>query len=533
LARHRTSSLGPVLLGALVLLSLLAAGCGADSSKPAPLRPPRGNLVSIIEDEALLQADPTAALATFRRLGAQVVRFFVPWNSLAPNSLALRPPSGFDGGNPASYPPSAWTLDDEIVRDAHAAGLELDLTMGAPVPRWAEGPGAPPAAFVDWEPSAPLFGQFVHALGVRYSGHYTPSGASSPLPRINFWSIWNEPNYGPYISPQAIDHSTVEVAPRLYRGLVDAAWSALRATGHGSDTILIGETAPRGLVGGPFPGDFSGMVPLRFIRALYCVNGTYQPLRGAAALARGCPATAAGSTRFRSANPALFDATGFADHPYPQGSMPPNVRVTGIPGSSQYADLASLPQLERTLDQVFSAYGDRRHLPIWNTEFGYHTDPPERYEPSPTRAAAYLNWSEYISWRDPRVRSYDQYLLRDATGDRFATGLELSDGHRLATYYAYRMPLFLPTTTQRPGGHLLVWGCVRPVRYTHGPQFAQLQFISGALDRSQTLRTVRIPDRAGYFELYLRFPTSGRLRIAWRYPNGSTIFSRTVHVTAL
>ena len=153
--------------------------------------------------------------------------------------------------------------------------MPLDLTIGGPVPTWAQARGAPGNRFESWMPSAAEFGAFVRAVATRYSGHYTPPGAPAALPRISFWSIWNEPNYGVDLSPQAIDQSRVEVSPRLYRGLVDAAWSAFAATGHRGDTILIGETAPRGITTGNSPGNFSGMVPLRFIRALYCVDTSF------------------------------------------------------------------------------------------------------------------------------------------------------------------------------------------------------------------------------------------------------------------
>src|SRR5207248_2268860 len=105
-------------------------------------------------------------------------------------------------------------------------------------------------------------------------------------------------------------------------------WKALHATGHGGDTILIGETAPRGITVGDAPGHFQGMVPLRFIRALYCVDANLRPLAGAAARSRGCPLDAAASKQFAAEHPALFQATGFADHPYPQGGIPPNVQTT-------------------------------------------------------------------------------------------------------------------------------------------------------------------------------------------------------------
>ena len=89
---------------------------------------------------------------------------------------------------------------------------------------------------------------------------YTPVGTSAPLPRVGFWSVWNEPNVGSSsLSPQTVNG--VEVGPRLYRGLLDAAWSALQATGHGGDTILIGELASTGHAN---PGSTLGMEPPPF-----------------------------------------------------------------------------------------------------------------------------------------------------------------------------------------------------------------------------------------------------------------------------
>src|ERR1700727_2468012 len=65
-------------------------------------------------------------------------------------------------------------------------------------PRWADGKN-PPKAYrqsrnAGWRPNAKLYGQFVRAVADRYDGHFRPSGASSPLPAVAFWSLWNEPN---------------------------------------------------------------------------------------------------------------------------------------------------------------------------------------------------------------------------------------------------------------------------------------------------------------------------------------------------
>ena len=521
----------------LLLLPALTAlcGCGGQSGGAAPRAAPRsGNtkLESIFEAEVQLHADPDATLAQLRRLGVDRVRVYVAWYRIAPLPTSGRPPH-FTAADPGAYPPAGWAIYDQIVKAAQQRGVKPYFTLGGPPPLWAAGPGAPPGrSYPQWRPSASAYGAFVRAIATRYSGHYTPPGQSKPLPRVAFWSVWNEPNYGPGLAPQAIDQSTVEVAPALYRGLLDAAWTALHATGHGNDTFLIGETAPRGLTTGNNPGSFSGMVPLRFLRALYCVDSGFHQLRGNAATLRGCPAGEADSRSFTRLHPALFAASGFAAHLYPQG-LAPNVVIAQEP---DYADLATLPHLEQTLDRLQRTYGSTRSLPIWNTEFGYQTDPPEKIAHSidPQTAARYLNWSEYISWRDPRMRSYDQYQLTDPPNANalggFATGLEFKDGAAKDTLRAYRMPLFLPVTSASRGRSLEVWGCVRPApdaaRQTGVRQRARIELATAPGGPFKTIRTVDLLDPHGYFDVTVNFPASGTVRLAWAEPSGRTLHSR-------
>ncbi|HTX46160.1 MAG TPA: hypothetical protein VMD48_07780 [Solirubrobacteraceae bacterium] len=514
------------MIGALML-----AGCGGSSSPQLPHR--SAPLVSIFEAGPQLLADPAGTLDTLRSLGVDIVKVFVPWNGIAPDPDATTEPVGFDGSDPAAYPAANWAPYDAIVRDASARGINVDLTLSEPPPLWARGAGAPRGAGPQWEPSETLFGQFVTAVGTRYGGHYTPAGASSPLPRVRMWSIWNEPNYGPDLKPQAIDHWQIPVSPALYRGLVNAAWSALHATGHGHDTILIGELAPRGIP------QADGMVPLRFVRAMYCLGPTLEPLRGAAAVARACPPTAAGSARFKTENPALFEASGFSDHPYPQGEVPPNFVTTGEADYKDYADFASLPKLIATLDRAQQVYGSSKRFSIWSTEFGYNTNPPRAEEASPAVASGLLNWSEYLTWLNPRIRSYDQYQLVDpptSPDSQFDTGLEFSSGKPKAVYAAFRMPIWLPHTGFSPGAAIEVWGCVRPARFagldTHAVQYARIEFARGTSTRFTTLTTIKLTNPYGYFDVAEKFPGSGRVRLAWAYPHGAQIFSRVVSVSA-
>ncbi|MGI8863208.1 MAG: hypothetical protein ACR2JH_02215 [Solirubrobacteraceae bacterium] len=531
----------------VVAVTLLAAGgltaCGSSNkasvSSVVAAALARPGPESILQAEPELHAAPRRTLDVLRALGVNRARVYVPWAAIAPDPRSSRRPARFQGAVPGAYPSANWSPYDRIVRGAHADGIGLDFTLSGPAPRWATGPGFPGGPYPGaWEPSASDFGAFVEAVGTRYSGRFRPAGTSTALPAVRFWAIWNEPNYGPDLAPQARDMSRLETSPRLYRGLLDAAWSALARSGHGRDTIVFGELAPRGITTGDNPGSFSGMVPLRFVRALYCVDSSLRPLQGPAASARGCPADRGGSHDFPGRHPALFRASGMSLHPYPQGNLAPDV-VT--PYEPDYADLAALPTVERTLDGLQSVYGSATRLPIYSTEFGYQTNPPEEIATAvtPAVAAAQLNHAEYLSWLDPRVRSYDQYQLVDPPGANrlggFATGLRFAGGSPKATFAAFRLPIYLPLTRAERGRELEVWGCVRPApdaaRSTGRPQTVQVELATRAGARYRVITTVTVANPHGYFDVPVKFPSSGVARLRWAYPNGIAVFSRPVSIT--
>ncbi|HWF26212.1 MAG TPA: hypothetical protein VG275_12230, partial [Solirubrobacteraceae bacterium] len=306
--------------------------------------------ITLMQDDSHVLTDPNGTLNIFRSLGVTDVRIFMGWGSIAPSPNSRRRPR-FSANSPSGYPAANWAPYDAAVRAAAARGMGVNLVLAGPAPLWATkrippGPGVTARTAHDYEPSAADFGAFVAAVGKRYSGGYTPSGSTTPLPRVKFWAIWDEPNYGFQLAPQAV-HG-VEVAPMLYRSLLNHAWTSLRATGHGHDTILIGDTAPRGANN---PGVANGLVPLRFLRALYCVNSRFRQLRGSAAAGRGCPTTAGASRRFRGQNPGLFQATGFAAHLYTSGQVSSPVQRDPR-GEPDYAGIVDLPNLVRTLDHL-------------------------------------------------------------------------------------------------------------------------------------------------------------------------------------
>ena len=52
-----------------------------------------------------------------------------------------------------------------------------------------------------------------------------------------------------------------------------------------------------------------------------------------------------------------------------------------------------------------------------------------------------MNQSDWIAWRDPRVRAVAQYkLVDDASPSSFQSGLRFADGRAKPAYAAYRLP---------------------------------------------------------------------------------------------
>lgn len=493
----------------------------------APAALASSNQEAIIQDDAMMKADPAGTLAIFKSLGVTRVRVGVGWNSLAPSPNSKKAPRNFKGGSPTSYPAAGWGIYDAIVRDAKADGIQIYFLLTGGAPRWANGSGMPSGTHSQWKPNAVQFGAFAKAVGTRYNGRYKPKGQKSALPRVNFWAIWNEPNYGFDLAPQTTGSGSIETGAALYRGLLAHAWGGLAQSGHkpGKDTILIGELAPRGVDGNI--GSFQGVKPLRFLRALYCLDSRYNELRGSAASARGCPTTASGSRSFRKQNPGLFSASGFADHPYTSQAKPvaPNV-ATNLHGSGRsdpdFADLPVVPRLERVLDRLNRIYGSGKHYNIWSTEYAYRTKPPDPVGTSLSNQALWLNQAEYISYKQRRISSFDQYLLVDPPGGSFASGLMTNARVPKPSFSAWAMPLWLPTTSTRKGKQIEVWGAARPAHFARGTQKVQIRFRSGSKGAFKTLKTVTLHNKRGYFDIKMSFPSSGQVKTEWNGMTGRT-----------
>lgn len=515
-----------------------AAVCAVLLLATAPPAAASSSQLAMFEDSQV-NAQPVRTLQTLRSLGVGIIRLDIPWHLVAPDSASRTEPSGFDPANPADYAAASWAQYDAVIRDAKADGIRVNVLIDGGAPLWAAGTDNPAGAGTNWKPSAVGYGQFVKAVGTRYSGSYTPPGASSPLPRVNFWELWNEGNWAPALAPQVPSaNSSTYTAAMLDRGLIDNGWAGLQQTGHGSDTVIYGSLSPdQSSTVVPYSGT-SASPPIAFLRTLYCVNSSYRPLQGSAATAVGCPGSTAG---FAAQHPALFSGA-VGVHPYGYGNPPTKAEFP----NANSVEFAEIPQLQRALSRMLSAYGSHRSLSIYNTEYGYEPRPPQTSKlfVTPATAAAYINWAEYLSYKNSRLASYDQYELYDGH-DWFTTGLINRSNKLLPGFYAYRMPIWLPVTSTKRGRALEVWGCVRPAYNaridTRKAQYVEIQFASGR--KFTNLKRVRITNSRGYIDVRVKFPSRGHVRLEWQYPRGDSkladslqphqnlIYSRTMSVT--
>ncbi|MGE5636177.1 MAG: hypothetical protein ACM3UV_04445, partial [Nocardioidaceae bacterium] len=203
-----------------------------------------------------------ATLDEMQRLGATVVKVNLQWQLIAPRNRPRDP------SRPGDY---NWAAYDAAVADIRAKGMRPWLMFGHPrVPRWASRNGE------NDNVKTREFELFVRAAGRHFDG--------SAGPRVDLWSVWNEPNLPNWLKPQRF-RGTTPLSPSVYRKLYLAAHRALSSTGHGRDTILIGELFSGGS-GPKFRRVRIG--PLEFLREMACLDSSYRPYRGRAARARGC-----------------------------------------------------------------------------------------------------------------------------------------------------------------------------------------------------------------------------------------------------
>jgi hypothetical protein len=342
------------------------------------------------------------------------------------------------------------------------------LTLTGPVPKWATRDKQDDLT----DPDPAEFGAFATAVGRRYGD------------AVSSWSIWNEPNQPQFLLPQFKDGKPY--SPKLYRKLYQAGYAGLRSTpSNAQDTILMGETSPR--------GNAHIVAPLAFLRGMLCLDADYK-------LSKSCKELA---------------TDGYAHHAYTTSQGP-----RFVPPGLDDVTIGVLARLVHALDKAAAAGAIPAQLPIQLTEFGIQSTPDTVSGVSLARQAAYLAVSEHIAYVNPRVTAFSQYLMSDdpprTSGYKyggFESGLRTSSGKEKPSYEGFRLPL----AVEIYGTKDVLWGLVRPDR-------ARTQVTIERKPAGKAWRELKTFDTTstGVYSLTTGHKDGQQYRVRWTDPSGHT-----------
>ena len=368
-------------LAVVALLGALAA-VAAPSAQPSP------GLIVGIYDDAQTFGNPDWAFQQYHALGAKALRVNLEWGGDNGVARRRRPVNAVNPADPAYD----WTQYDATVKRASANGIKIVFTI-VWTPGWA-GPARNriPRRMIDLR-------NFAYAAAKRYSGGFRPAPDQLPLPSVRYWTAWNEPNNPIFIKPQFVRvgrHFRME-SPRLYAKICNSIWDGVHLTGLANEKVACGVTAPRGNNTGQGPRP--SISPIPFLRGMKKAG-------------------------------AHFDV--YAHHPY-SGSRTETPRTP--PAGPRAINLANIGVL---LTELKRLYGNKH---LWITEYGYQTNPPDRFfGVSFANQARYLTLAYAIARRNPRIDMVIWFLLKDdpRVGNGWQSGFYTASGTRKPAWTAFQ-----------------------------------------------------------------------------------------------
>jgi hypothetical protein len=273
------------------------------------------------------------------------------------------------------------------------------------------------------------------------------TAAARRFPWVHLWTVWNEPNSRTFAVP---------VSPRLYvQRALNPVYASLKAMSR-ANQIAGGVTSPRSAP--------SGLSPRAFMEGM------------------------------RTAH-ARLDA--YAQNPYPVGRG-----ETPFRGRCEACfTMASLPEIRREVTRNFGA------KPLWLTEYGYQTNPPDRIlGVSQAKQASYVGEAALRVWGEPGVTILIQFLIRDEPGiGGWQSGLFTVGGTAKLSYHAFALPL---AEVARRGSRTVLWGQVRPG--SGGRVYVLQRFVGG---RWRAVGGTRKTAANGAFMRTVAVPAGGRVRL--------------------
>jgi hypothetical protein len=365
-------------------------------------------LVGLNDEPDTLYGNPTTAFAALKTLHTQVLRVNLYWGGTKWAVANKKPTDATDPGDP-SY---NWALYDRLVRYAALSNVKVLFTILF-TPSWANGGKArttPPTKAQDLQ-------DFAYAAAARYSGYWTPptwqqdlsyGNGPTPLPLVNMWTAWNEPNNPLWLTPQ---YKRVGKTWRIesayqYAKICNAVYTGVHAV-----LISVDKGAPKGEqvacgVTGPKGND-----------APTSSRPSVDPLSFLAA-----------AKRFGMKK---FDV--YAHHPYAdKGSEAPSYVPTGA--NKRRVQLGNINVL---ITELTKLYGPKH---LWITEYGYQTNPPDHtvFGTSWANQALYMKQAYAIARKNPRIDMMLWFLVKDeASIGGWQSGLETVTGKKKPAWNAF------------------------------------------------------------------------------------------------
>ena len=273
---------------------------------------------------------------------------------------------------------------------------------------------------------------------------------ASRYPWVRYWLIWNEPNHPLWLKPTRAAIYVQHLLNPGYEGIHSVLPHAL---------VGGGVTAPRGGLG--------GVAPVTWLHGMARAH-------------------------------AKLDA--YAHNPYP---LRPGETPSGH--GCRFCPTITMATLPKLLILVRRYWGLK---PVWLTEYGYQTNPPDQFlGVSPRKQATLLSLAAMRAWRLARVTMLIQYLYRDEPElSRFQTGLVYIDDKLKPSLNAFKLPF---AEMRRSGFETVVWGQLRDGK--PGRQQYQVQVLRR--NHWQAVAGTRLTNDNGVFVRTIRLKKGSLLRV--------------------
>jgi hypothetical protein len=376
-------------LAAAAGLCLLASAQGVPQATASPHM-----TIGVYDEGQTFFGDLDQVFSQYKALHVGVLRVNLYWGG--PLGVAKHRPFSASDPRDAAYD---WTIYDRTAFYAAASGIKLLYSITG-TPRWANGgqsSNRPPRNYA-------FLRGFAYAAAARYSGTYVGNDGRV-LPAVRLWAAWNEPNNPTFLRPQFVKQGGkwVVQSARDYAKICNAVYQGVHATMYRGEQVACGVTAPRG---NNNPASSRPSVsPVAFLAAA------------------------------KKAGMKAFDA--YAHNPY--YGIPAETPTTRPPGttSGQAPTAITLANIGLLISAVGHLYGPR---PIWITEYGYQTNPPDpQFGVSWTKQARYLTQAFAVARKNPRIRLMLWFLVRDEPGlAGWQSGLITTRGVRKPAFTAFQ-----------------------------------------------------------------------------------------------